>query len=215
MPPDTQTKHEKAIVNHISNSNNNPFLSKWRRARIRDRSKANTKANKDNISETASTAVEELVPLKSILRNSQISKDAYYHNLSEAEFDAKVIENTQENKINKPTIKSILKKHDNLKVILKQAQPPDKQEMTSKPSTPSPNHLGFAEIVCELKKLKQETETAANDIGNDSDSDSTLVKVMQTNLLKPKDSLELEDDENKSEEVCRLLLINYRFVIEC
>lgn len=210
MPPDTRAKHDTHIVaNHVGHVHVHvhPLLSKWRRARIRDQSKAKPKYK---ISEIVHP-VEELVPLRSILRNSEVSRDAYYHNLSEVEFDAKVLENTQENKINKPTIRNILKKHDNLKTILKQAQPPDKQEISAskKPNTPSPNNLGFAEIVCELKKLQQETEVEAGD-----NNDGKVKEPNQTNLLKTKDSLELEEnDESKSEEVGYLLTNGYCFIV--
>uniref|UniRef100_A0A1I8P550 Uncharacterized protein n=1 Tax=Stomoxys calcitrans TaxID=35570 RepID=A0A1I8P550_STOCA len=62
------------------------------------------------------------VPLPSILSNSEKCKDLYYHTLNEADFDAITLENTKQNKVNKPTIKSILKKHDNLKLLLKKSK---------------------------------------------------------------------------------------------
>lgn len=98
----------------------------------------------------------EIQPLKSILKNSRISKDAYYHDLSEAEFDAKVKENTKENQKNKPTIKNILKKHDNFKIILKQAQ-----EMADTNTSSMPNHKQDEPPLNSETDKKDNSDTAA------------------------------------------------------
>ncbi|XP_046804453.1 chloride channel protein 2 isoform X3 [Lucilia cuprina] len=181
VPGGTQLKQqEKVHLNHLTTTKT--FTSKWRR--IHDQSKRNAKNNKLNTAneEISPGTTPELQPLRSILINNKISKDAYYHNLTEAEFDAKVLENTKENQINKPSIKTILKKHDNLKTILKQAQ---QLEETKPPPQQMPNHKGTLESVNEKGNLKKEND-------NVNESNAELSNKENDLTEKPLDELEKE-----------------------
>lgn len=153
VPAGTQAKQEKLLLNHVTTTKS--FTSKWRR--IHDQRKANRKLNTIEEIPPPTEPEPEIEPLRSILKNRRKSKDAYYHTLSEAEFDQKVIENTEANKVNKPSIKTILKKHDNLKTILKQAQ---QLEEAKGDTQQMPNHKETNDG--ESKKTDQADESKIN-----------------------------------------------------
>ncbi|KAM7361725.1 uncharacterized protein ACRADG_012650 [Cochliomyia hominivorax] len=200
VPGGTQPKQEKILLNHISTTKS--FTSKWRKIHDRNKTNANKKLNKPPEDTTEEPQIE-LKPLRPILKNSKICKDAYYHTLTEAEFDAAVLEHTNENKINKPSIRNILKKHDNLKTVLKQAQQMEANETKAK-NTQTPNHKSLVDVVEELRKLKNvednsniidkggTEETAAEE--NDKEKDNILTDSQE---LKDQDNNEGGDDDNE------------------
>ncbi|XP_058986537.1 chloride channel protein 2-like isoform X2 [Musca domestica] len=138
-------------------------------------------------------------PLPSILKNSEKCKDLYYNTLNEADFDAITAENTKQNKVNKPTIKSILKKHDNFKMLLKKStelkkaekdkQNLETQQGVSGDGNPSPSketvegngkNKNISSESLNVEKNEKETE---NQNLNEKDTQST--ENLQANHIGP------------------------------
>ncbi|XP_073840557.1 chloride channel protein 2 isoform X3 [Musca autumnalis] len=125
----------------------------------------------------------DMKPLPSILKNSEKCKDHYYHGLNEADFDRITEENTKQNKVNKPTIKSILKKHDNFKMLLKKSAELKPKSETQKEGGEQNKETGEVEGN-NKNNISESGEKAEQDSGenkNIDEKDSQLTETLQAN----------------------------------